>query len=51
MGVRLNGRERNDVAEYSVALGWARIIPPSQRRTTRPGTVLIRGTVEPYWRA
>ena len=51
VGVFFKGVERTNVAEYSVSEGWVRLIPPTQRRTSRPGTVKLQGTVEPYWRA
>lgn len=51
VGVRFNGRERNDVEEYSVSEGWIRVpAGKSLDRHGRPMTVTLRGVVEPYFR-
>ena len=50
VGVRLNGVERDNVFEYCVSEGWARVIAHGDKRDRR-GKVLtfkITGTVEPH---
>ena len=50
IGVRFNGRERNDVEEYCVSEGWIRV--PAGRaldRRGRPMAVVIKGEVVPYF--
>ncbi|MBN8480772.1 MAG: DUF3297 family protein [Xanthomonadales bacterium] len=50
IGVRFNGRERNDVEEYCVSEGWIRV--PAGRaldRRGRPMTVKLKGAVEPHF--
>ena len=49
VGIRFNGKERQDVEEYCVSEGWIRI--PMGRALDRRGQPLTRkmnGTVEPY---
>ena len=51
VGVRFNGREREDVEEYSVTEGWVRVAAgKALDRHGRPITVKLKGTVEPYYR-
>lgn len=50
IGIRFNGKERQDVEEYCVSEGWIRV--PAGRaldRRGRPMTVQIKGSVEPYY--
>lgn len=50
IGVRFNGKERNDVEEYCVSEGWIRV--PAGRaldRRGRPMTVVLKGEVAPYF--
>lgn len=50
IGVRFNGKERNDVEEYCVSEGWIRV--PAGRaldRRGRPMTVVLKGEVVPYF--
>jgi Protein of unknown function (DUF3297) len=52
VGVRFNGRERNDVEEYSVAEGWIRVAAgKALDRHGRPITIKLNGPVEPYYRS
>ena len=52
VGVRFNGREREDVEEYSVTEGWVRVAAgKALDRHGRPITVKLKGTVEPYYRS
>lgn len=51
IGIRFNGKERNNVEEYSVSEGWIRV--PAGRALDRKGnpiTLKLSGTVEPYFR-
>ena len=51
IGIRFNGKERNNVEEYSVSEGWIRV--PQGRALDRKGnpiTLKLTGTVEPYFR-
>ena len=48
---RFNGRERNDVEEYSVSEGWIRVAAgKALDRHGRPITIKLTGVVEPYYR-
>lgn len=50
IGIRFNGKERNNVEEYSVSEGWIRV--PQGRAVDRKGnpiTLKLNGTVEPYF--
>jgi hypothetical protein len=52
VGVRFNGRERNDVEEYSVSEGWIRVAAgKALDRHGRPITIKLNGAVEPYYRS
>lgn len=51
VGIRFNGKERNDVEEYCVSEGWVKV--PSGKtvdRKGRPLLIKIKGTVEAYYR-
>lgn len=51
IGIRFNGKERNNVEEYSVSEGWIRV--PQGRAVDRKGnpiTLKLNGTVEPYFK-
>jgi hypothetical protein len=51
VGVRFNGRDREDVEEYSVSEQWVRIaVGKTVDRAGRPLTIKLKGTVEPYFR-
>ncbi len=50
IGIRFNGKERNNVEEYSVSEGWIRV--PQGRAVDRKGnpiTLKLNGVVEPYF--
>jgi hypothetical protein len=52
VGIRFNGREREDVEEYSVSEGWVRVAAgKALDRHGRPITVKLKGVVEPYYRS
>lgn len=51
IGIRLNGRERNDVEEYCISEGWVKV--PAGKvvdRRGRPLLIKLAGQVEPYYR-
>ena len=51
IGIRFNGKERNNVEEYSVSEGWIRV--PQGRAVDRKGnpiTLKLNGTVEPCFK-
>ena len=51
IGIRFNGKERNDVEEYCISEGWIRV--PAGKTVDRKGnplTIRIKGKVEPYYR-
>lgn len=51
IGIRFNGKERNDVEEYCISEGWIRVAVGNKvDRQGRPLTVKLSGTVEPYYR-
>ena len=51
VGILLNGRERNDVQEYSVSEGWVKV-PAGKTvdRKGRPLLIKLTGTVQPFYR-
>ena len=51
VGVRFNGAEKTNVAEYCISEGWVRLI--AGKTVDRHGnllTVKLNGTVEPYFK-
>lgn len=51
IGVRLNGVEENNVEEYCVSEGWARVTAgKALDRRGHPMTIKVKGVVEPYFR-
>lgn len=51
IGIRLDGRERNDVAEYCISEGWVKV--PSGKTVDRKGQPLLiklKGAVEAFYR-
>ncbi len=52
VGIRLNGAERFDVAEYCISEGWVRV--PSGKTVDRKGNPLLiklKGQVEAFYRS
>jgi Protein of unknown function (DUF3297) len=50
IGIRFNGKERQDVEEYCVSEGWVKV--PAGRtldRKGRPMLIKLKGTVEAYY--
>jgi len=51
IGIRLNGKERNDVEEYCISEGWVKI--PSPKALDRRGQPLLltkKGVVEAFYK-
>lgn len=51
IGIRLNGKERFDVAEYCIGEGWVKV--PSGKTLDRKGNPLLiklKGVVEAFYR-
>jgi hypothetical protein len=51
IGIRLNGKERNDVQEYCISEGWLKV--PASKTVNRKGQPLmiqLKGTVEAFYR-
>ena len=51
IGIRFNGKDRNDVEEYCISEGWVRV--PAGKALDRKGQPLlikIKGTVEAFYR-
>jgi Protein of unknown function (DUF3297) len=51
IGIRFNGTERTDVAEYCLSEGWIKV--PVGKKVDRKGqslTILLKGTVEAFYR-
>jgi len=52
VGIRFNGKERNDVCEYSVSEGWVLVgAGKTLDRNGKPLMVKLKGVVEPYFRS
>jgi Protein of unknown function (DUF3297) len=51
IGIRFNGRERNDVEEYCISEGWVKVAVGNKvDRRGNPLTIKLTGAVEPYYR-
>ena len=51
IGIRFNGKERSDVAEYCISEGWIRV--PAGKAVDRKGQPLmikLKGAVEAFYR-
>jgi len=51
IGIRFNGKERNDVDEYCISEGWIKV--PAGKALDRKGNpmlIKLKGTVEPFYR-
>lgn len=51
IGIRFNGKDRNDVEEYCVSEGWVKV-PAGKTldRKGRPLLIKLKGTVEAFYR-
>jgi hypothetical protein len=51
VGIRFNGKDRNDVDEYCISEGWIRVpVGKSVDRKGRALTIKLKGTVEAFYR-
>jgi len=51
IGVRVNGKERNDVEEYCVSEGWIKVAAGKARdRKGQPLLIKLKGKVEAFYR-
>jgi hypothetical protein len=51
IGIRVNGKERNDVEEYCISEGWVKIpSPKALDRRGQPLLLTIKGTVEAFYK-
>ena len=51
VGIRFNGKERQDVEEYCVSEGWIRVAAGRARdRRGNPMTIKLKGEVVAYFR-
>jgi hypothetical protein len=52
VGIRFNGVEKTNVAEYCVSEGWIRVtVGKTVDRKGNPLTMKLSGTVQPYLKA
>jgi hypothetical protein len=50
IGIRVNGKERNDVDEYCISEGWVKIASlKAVDRRGQPLMMKIKGTIEAYY--
>lgn len=51
VGIRFNGKEKNNVEEYCVSEGWIRVVAGNSKdRFGNPMTLKLKGKVEAYFR-
>ena len=51
IGIRLNGKERNDVDEYCISEGWIKVSSATALdRRGQPLLITMKGTVEAYYK-
>jgi hypothetical protein len=51
IGIKINGKERNDVEEYCISEGWISVAAGRARdRKGRPMLIKVKGTVEAFYR-
>jgi hypothetical protein len=51
IGIKLNGKERNDVNEYCISEGWIKIASPKALdRKGQPLLIKMKGTVEAFYK-
>ena len=50
IGIRLNGKERNNVEEYCISEGWIKVASPTAKdRRGQPLLIKLKGTVEVFY--
>ncbi len=51
VGIRINGKERNDVEEYCISEGWIKVAShKALDRRGQPLLMTIKGTVEAFYK-
>jgi len=51
VGIKLNGKERNDVEEYCISEGWISVAAGKARdRKGNPLMIKVKGVVEAFYR-
>ncbi|MFZ6757585.1 DUF3297 family protein [Undibacterium sp. Ji50W] len=51
VGIKLNGKERNDVEEYCISEGWVSVAAGKARdRKGHPLMIKVKGVVEAFYR-
>ncbi len=51
IGIRINGKERNDVEEYCISQGWVKVAShKALDRRGQPLLLTVKGTVEPFYK-
>ncbi|MGF1696281.1 DUF3297 family protein [Vibrio kyushuensis] len=51
IGIRLKGKERNDVEEYCISEGWVKVpSPKALDRWGQPMLITLKGTVEAFYK-
>jgi len=51
IGIRYNGKERQDVEEYCISEGWIKVpVGRTLDRKGRPMTIKLKGRVEAFYR-
>ncbi len=51
IGIRINGKERNDVEEYCISEGWIKVAAgKTLDRHGRPMLIKLKGVVEAFYR-
>ncbi|PWF91130.1 DUF3297 domain-containing protein [Shewanella algae] len=51
VGIRINGKERNDVEEYCISEGWIKVVShKALDRRGQPLLMTIKGTVEAFYK-
>ncbi|RUO43935.1 DUF3297 domain-containing protein [Aliidiomarina taiwanensis] len=50
VGIKLNGKERNDVEEYCISEGWVKVAAPKALdRRGQPLLIKLKGAVEAFY--
>jgi hypothetical protein len=51
VGIRFDGKEKNNVEEYCVSEGWIKVAAGNAKdRFGKPLTIKLKGPVEPYFK-
>lgn len=51
VGIRLNGKERNNVEEYCISEGWIKVSSPTAKdRFGNPMLMKLKGEVEAFYK-